>query len=113
MALVSSRSYDAGVVNSQVWEASIADGTVDPSRVSAIFTSPPYYDYHWVARPDLDGRFGAGFTDRVVAAFTALDPADPDAEAILSLFGAGSFIPTENANYGAIEAVARSVGLIR
>ena len=27
--------------------------------------TPPYYDYHWLARPDLDDVYGAGTPDKV------------------------------------------------
>ena len=36
-----------------------------------------------------------------------------DHAAILDLFGAGSFIPSADENYAAIESVARDAGLIR
>ena len=78
-----------------------------------IFRTPPYYDYHWVVRPELDERLGEGFSDDFVVALTALDPTDPDDAEILELFGAGSFIPTESSNYDTIEAVGRDAGLIR
>lgn len=111
--LVSAGTYEVGALNSQVWDDRMAEGAVDTDRVVEVFRTPPYYDYHWVARPDLDERLGEGFTDRLTEAFTALDASDPDQAEILDLFGAGSFIPTENANYAAIEAVGRQAGLIR
>ena len=78
-----------------------------------MFRTPTYYDYHWVAQPDLDARFGDGFTERFVAALTSLDPADAEQAEILELFGAGGFIETNNTNYDAIERVGREAGLIR
>ncbi len=111
--LVSAGTYEVGALNSQVWDARVADGTVDTDRVVEIFRTPPYYDYHWVARPDLDDRLGSGFTDRFVTALTSLDAADENDTAILDLFGAGAFVTTEDGNYAAIEAVGRDAGLIR
>lgn len=111
--LVTAGTYETGALNSQVWDDRVAEGAVDAGEVVEVFRTPPYYDYHWVARPDLDQRFGDGFTDRLAEAFTSLD-ADVPAEAeILDLFGAGSFIATENANYETIEEVGRAAGLIR
>ncbi len=110
--LVRAGTYEVGALNSQVWDARVAEGAVDPAEVVEILRTPPYADYHWVARPDLDGRFGAGFTDRVVAALTGLDPGDPEAAAILDLFGAGSFVEAHDDDYAAIEAVAREIGLV-
>lgn len=111
--LVSAGTYEVGALNSQVWDDRLAEGVVDTDRVVEVFRTPPYYDYHWVVRPDVDGRLGDGFTDRLAQALISLDPSDPTGAEILDLFGAGSFIPTENANYGAIEEVGRRAGLIR
>ena len=111
--LVASGSFQAGALNSQVWDDRVAEGAVDTSRVVEVFRTPPYYDYHWVSQPGLDERFGEGFTDDLVAALTSLDADDPAQAEILELFGAGAFITTSNDNYAAIEAVGRDVGLIR
>lgn len=111
--VVSAGTYESGALNSQVWDSRLEEGAVDTDRVVEVFRTPSYYDYHWVARPELDDRFGDGFTDRFVDALTALNADDPADAEILELFGAGAFITTENANYGAIEVVATEVGLIR
>ncbi len=110
--LVAAGSYETGVVNEQVWDARIEEGTVDPSQVVELFRTPTYFDYHWVVRPDVADRFGDDFVDQITEALTSLDIEDPlDAE-ILELFGAERFIPTENGNYDAIEEVARDIGRI-
>jgi phosphonate transport system substrate-binding protein len=110
--LVSAGTFETGALNSQVWDSRVEEGAIDADAIVEIFRTPPYYDYHWVAQPDLDDTFGAGFQDALVEAFLALDPADPADAEILELFGAGGFIRTENANYAAIEEVGRSTGLI-
>ena len=112
IALVEAGTYATGALNSQVWEARVADGSVDISKVAAIFTTPQYYDYHWVAQPDLD-RFGDRFNARILAALMSLDPTDPEEAEILGFFGAEQFIETESSNYDDIEAVAREIGKIR
>lgn len=110
--LVSSGSYEAGVLNEQVWLARTEDGSVDADRVRVIFRSPPYHDYHWVVGPGVDESFGDGFADRIAEVLMELDPTDPTEAEILGAFGAGSFLPTEDSNYQEIEDVARSLGLI-
>ncbi len=109
---VEAGTYQTGALNSQVWDARVADGAVDTSRVIEVFRSPTYVDYHWLARPDVDDRIGDGATDQFAQALFDLDANDPDDAAILDLFGAGSFIPTDNAAYATIEAVGREAGLI-
>ena len=111
--VVAAGSYEVGALNSQVWDARVADGTVDPSVVVEVFRTPEYYDYHWVARPDLDQRHGEGALQAITDALLAIDGSDQTEQALLEYFGAGSFIPTDNANYAAIEAVARQIGAIR
>lgn len=111
--VVSAGTFQAGALNSQVWDDRVAEGSVDTSRVVEVFRTPSYFDYHWVARPGLDERFGDDFGDRFVESLTSLDSANPDQAEILELFGAGSFIVTENGNYAAIESVGRETGLIR
>ncbi|MEZ5230624.1 MAG: putative selenate ABC transporter substrate-binding protein [Acidimicrobiales bacterium] len=109
---VQAGTFETGALNSQVWDSRREDGSVDESAVIEVFRTPSYFDYHWVARPDIDERLGTGATEAVVEALLALDASDPDQAAILDLFGAGSFIRTENANYADIEQVGRDAGLI-
>ncbi|HSM55094.1 MAG TPA: putative selenate ABC transporter substrate-binding protein [Candidatus Sulfomarinibacteraceae bacterium] len=110
--LVEAGSYDAGVLNSQVWDSRVAAGEVDLERVQVILRTPPYHDYHWVVRPDVRQRYGDDFPQRVTDAFVQLEASHPDHEEILDLFGATRFIPTSNENYAQIEAVAREIGQI-
>lgn len=110
--LVEAGTFEAGALNAQVWEAAVAAGTVDPSKVQAIFTTPPYYDYHWLIRPRLDQRFGKGFAAAFTKAIRSLDASDPEQAAILELFGAERFIATRAGNYAKIEAIGRKAGLI-
>lgn len=109
ISLVESGAYEVGVLNSQVWDSSVDEGAVDTEKVQVIFETPPYFDYHWVARPEL----GDDLKDDILAALESLDPADPDEAEILEFFGAGSFIPTEDGNYAEIEQVGRDIGMIR
>jgi phosphonate transport system substrate-binding protein len=111
--LVEAGSYEAGALNEQVWNARVAAGEVDTNKVIVLWRTPAYYDYHWVVRPDVEQKFGAGFIQRVKQAFLALDAANPAHKEILDLFGAQKFIETKNENYADIEAVARQIGKIK
>ncbi|MFM2172570.1 MAG: hypothetical protein RLZZ54_497 [Cyanobacteriota bacterium] len=113
IALVQSGAYDAGAVNEQVWRSSLHDGKANRSKVMAIWKTPGYPDYHWIAQPNLDKRFGKGFTGRIQKAILSWRPSNPEQKQILSLFGAQQFT-TANANaYGRIEQVGRQIGKIR
>ena len=57
LALVASGSYQAGVLNSQVWRSRSEEGAVDPAVV--LYTeTPPYADYHWLLGPQAAERTG-------------------------------------------------------
>jgi phosphonate transport system substrate-binding protein len=109
---VASGSFDVGAVNEQVWNATKEARKVDLSNVVVLWRTPGYADYHWLARPDLDARFGAGTTKAITDLLLGLDASKPDDAKILKLFGAASFIATRNENYDQIEAVAQAQGLL-
>ena len=109
---VASGSFEVGAVNEQVWNATKEAGEVDLDNVVVLWRSPGYADYHWLARPDLDEVFGDGMTTKVTDFLLGLDLADTDDAKILELFGAESFITTQNSNYDQIEAVAKEQGLL-
>ncbi len=109
---VATGSFEVGAVNEQVWTAAVEAGEVDLTGVVVLWRTPGYADYHWLARPDLDEKFGAGTTQEVTDLLLGLDAEDPEDAKILTLFGAQSFIATENANYDQIETVAQEQGLL-
>jgi phosphonate transport system substrate-binding protein len=109
---VASGSFEVGAVNEQVWTATKEAGEVDLDDVVVLWRTPGYADYHWLARPDLDEIFGGGTRQAVTELLLGLDVADPDDAKILDLFGAQAFVPTDDASYDPIEAVARDQGLL-
>jgi phosphonate transport system substrate-binding protein len=113
IALVQSGAYDAGAVNEQVWRSSLHDGKANRSKVMAIWKTPGYPDYHWIAQPNLDKRFGKGFTGRIQKAILSWRPSNPEQKQILSLFGAQQFTTANAKAYGRIEQVGRQIGKIR
>ena len=106
---VESGKVEAGVLNASVWDKLVADKKVDTTKVKVIWTTPPYYDYNWTVRGDLD----PALVKRLTAAFLKLDPNDKQHKEILDLQRAARFIPTAPDNYKGIEAAARSAGLLK
>jgi phosphonate transport system substrate-binding protein len=90
-----------------VWIDELKDGKIDESKVSVIWKTPPYPDYQWSIRGDVDKTFGAGFTERVTKALLSMS--DPD---LLASFPRSSFIPASNADYQPILDVAKQIKLI-
>ena len=109
--LVQSGAFDVGALNEDVWERAVRDGRVDEGKVREFYTTPEYFDYHWMARPGLDREYGDGFTGRLQAALLGLNPAEH--RDILELFSTQRFIETNNENYRDIEKAARSLGIVR
>ena len=108
-AWVEAGKADGGVLNASVWEKLVAAGKVDTDKVRVISTTPPYYDYNWTVRGDLDPVL----VDKIKAAFLALDPANPEHKKILDLQAASRFIETRAENYEGIEQAARAAGLLK
>lgn len=109
---VASGSFEVGVLDEQVWAATVEAGEVELGDVVVLFRTPAYHDYHWLARPDVDEKFGEGTIEKVTNLLLGLDPATEDDAAILELFGAESFIETESSNYDALRTVAQEQGLV-
>lgn len=107
IAVVESGAYQAGVVSYKAWENEVESGSVDLDSVQVIWETPPYPDYQWTVRGDVDEGFGEGFTERLQKALLDMD--DPD---LLASFPRSGFIPAENEDYRQIEEVAKSLGLL-
>ena len=111
--LVEAGSFDAGALNEAVWEARVASGDVDLSKVDVFHRTPPYVDYHWVVNRAVDDTYGEGTVDRLKDALLSIDASKGGvAKEIAEAFQTDRFIATGNENYQAIEDVARSLGII-
>jgi len=108
VAFVASGKADAGVLNASVWEKLVEQKKVDP-KVHVIATTPPYFDYNWTVRGDLD----PALVKKIFDAFLKLDPKNPEHAEILGLQRAAKFIPTKKENYEGIESAAKAAGLLK
>jgi phosphonate transport system substrate-binding protein len=93
LELVQAGTYNAGVLNEQVWMSRLQEGKADPEKVTLVWRSPAYYDYHWLINPSVSDRFGKDFSKKVQTALLKLDPRVPEHKEILDLFGAESSSP--------------------
>ena len=105
--LVASNAYEVGALNFAVYDQYVRENRIDPAVARIIWRTPPFPDYHWTARGDVDARFGAGFTDRLRQAL--LDMSDPE---LLASFPRRRFVPASNADYQAILDTAQAIGLM-
>ena len=106
---VAGGKVDAGAMNISVWHKMLEEKKLDPSQVRAFYTTPPYYDYNWTVRGDLD----PALVQKLKDAFLTLDPTQPAHKEILDLQRASKFIPTTPENYQGIEQAARAAGLLK
>ncbi len=109
VAFVAAGKADAGVLNASVWEKLVEAKKVDTDKVRVFATTPPYFDYNWTVRGDLDPALVKKLTD----AFLKLDAGNPEQKEILQLQRAAKFIPTKKENYDGIEKAAQAAGLLK
>jgi len=109
VAFVAGGRAEAGVLNASVWDKLVSAKNPNALKVRVLASTPPYYDYNWTVRGNLD----PALVKKLTAAFLKLDPANPAHKAILDLQRASKFIPTKASNYDGIENAAKSAGLIK
>lgn len=105
---VQNGTFDAGAVNYSVYDRRVAEGKTDPDVCRIIWKTPAYMDYNFTAHPDLETKFGAGFTDKLQKALIEMD--DP---ALLSAFPRKRLIAASNEDYTTVEELALQLGFIR
>lgn len=106
--LVESGQVKAGVLNYATWDAMVAEGGVDPAKAQVIWTTPTFADYNLTAHPDLESRFGAGFTERLQRALVEMS--DPP---LLEAFQRSALVSASDADYAEVLAVARALDMVR
>ena len=109
VAFVAAGKADAGVLNASVWEKLVEAKKVDTDKVRVFATTPPYFDYNWTVRGDLD----PALVRKITEAFLKLDPKNPEQAEIMQLQRASKFIPTKKENYESIEKAAQAAGLLK
>ncbi len=109
VAFVVAGRADAGVLNASVWDRLVEQKKVDTDKVRVFSTTPPYFDYNWTVRGDLD----PALVKKLTQAFLNLNPANPEHKEILTLQRAAEFIPTKPENYDGIEKAAYAAGLLK
>lgn len=107
LRLVASGAYEVGALNYTVYDQAEADALAEVKTAKVIWKTPPYPDYNWTIRGDVDERFGEGFTAKVQEALIGMTD-----EALLASFPRSAFIAADNAMYAPIEDTARELDII-
>ena len=105
--LVQSGAYDIGAVNYSSFDDMVKAGKADPTKVKIIWKTPPFPDYNWTIRGDVDKKFGSGTLEKVRAAILGMKDAE-----LLQAFPRSAFIPAQNSDYAPIEDTGKQLGLL-
>jgi phosphonate transport system substrate-binding protein len=81
---VSEGRVDAGALDEAVWDRLLREGKIDGSKVRVFWTTPPFVDYVWAARKDLN----PALAKKLARVFLALDPERLEDQPILELLSA-------------------------
>jgi phosphonate transport system substrate-binding protein len=106
---VESGKVDAGALNFLVWQKLIETKKVDLSKVNVFWTTPPYVDYVWTARGELD----KGLQERITAAFLKLDYQNPEHKRLLDLHRTKKYIRANDEDWRGTEEAAIAAGLLK
>ena len=106
---VESGRVEAGALNFLVWDKLVQQKKVDLAKVNVFYTTPPYVDYVWTARGELD----RGLQEKLAAAFLKLDYANPEHRKLLELHRTKKYIRANDADWKGIEEAAIASGLLR
>jgi phosphonate transport system substrate-binding protein len=106
---VANKRVDAGALDETVYQKMVADGKLDPSKAKVFLTSPPFFDYVWVARNGLDAKLQEAFS----SAFLKLDEGETQHRAVLDIMRAKKYVRANNADYDKLRQAARDAGLLK
>ena len=106
---VESGKVEAGALNFLVWDKLVQTKKVDLAKVSVFYSTPPYVDYVWTARGDLD----RGIQDKIVAAFLKLSYDNPEHRKLLDLHRTKKYSRANEADWKSVEDAAISAGLLK
>lgn len=107
LRLVSTGAYQVGALNYTVYDTAVRENAPEIATTRVIWQTPPYPDYNWTIRGDVDARFGEGFADKVQAALVGMD--DPE---LLASFPRKAFVPAANEDYEPILETGRALGIL-
>ncbi len=106
---VESGKVDAGALNEAVWDKLVQTKKVDPSKVVVFWTTPPYVDYVWTVRGDLD----KGLQERIASALLKLDYRKPEDKRLLDLHRTKKYVRVAPEDFKPTEEAAIAAGLLK
>jgi phosphonate transport system substrate-binding protein len=104
---VEAGAVDAGALDETVFRQVTANKDVDPAKVRVFYTTPPFVDYVWVARKDVNPALAERFSQ----AFLRLQ--QPKHAAILDILRGNKFVRASDAEYETLRSVARQLRMLQ
>jgi phosphonate transport system substrate-binding protein len=105
---VANGKAEAGAMDEQVYKKMLANGQLKPGAVRVFYTTPPFFDYVWVANKNLDPRIASAFANSM----KSLSTSQPDQKALLDLLNAKGYVAANDADYGKLRDAAKGAGLL-
>jgi phosphonate transport system substrate-binding protein len=106
---VANGKVDAGAMDELVFGNMMKSGKITAEQVRIFYTTPPFFDYVWVARKGLDPKLGESFA----AALLKLDASNADNKTLLDLLNGTKYVRAEDSSYDKLRQAARDEGLLQ
>jgi len=106
---VESGKVDAGSLNEAVWNKLVETKKVDTEKVVVFWTTPPFVDYVWTVRGDLD----PGLRERIASALLKLDYQKPEDKKLLDLHRTKKYVRVKPEDFKPTEEAAIVAGLLK
>jgi phosphonate transport system substrate-binding protein len=106
---VESGKVDAGALNFAVWEKLVQTKKVDTGKVHVFWTTPPFVDYVWAVRGDLD----KGLQERIASALMKLDYQKVEDKRLLDLHRTKKYVRVKPEDFKPVEEAAIAAGLLK
>jgi phosphonate transport system substrate-binding protein len=104
---VEAGAVDAGALDETVFKQVTGNKDVDPAKVRVFYTTPPFVDYVWVARKDVN----PALAEKLAQAFLKLQ--QPNDAAILDILRGNKFVRANDQEYEQLRAVAKQLGMLQ
>jgi phosphonate transport system substrate-binding protein len=106
---VESGKVDAGALNEATWDKLVQTKKVDTGKVRVFWTTPPFVDYVWAVRGDLD----KGLRERIASALLKLDYRKPEDRRLLDLHHTKKYVRVKPEDFKPTEEAAIAAGLLK
>ena len=102
---VAAGACDAGALDETVYKSMVGDAKLT-GKTKVFFTTPPFADYVWAARKDLDAKTQKAFSDALLRLQTGKD------DGVLKILRGEHYVKASDAEYADVQRVAKELGLL-